>query len=158
MNLKLFFGKLLLFGKLVAVYLLSIVSFFILDLMLSFDGPDPIGFILYFITRAGLAVLISGLFFGIQVNSSKFRTELVLAMLIFGVPIISFTEVLRNLFGIFIKIPLPPYVSLMQSTLIMALVYEFPRLILLIVIKHVRTSGGSEMNARDVEDRGGNVD
>jgi len=53
-------------------------------------------------------------------------------MLIFGVPIISFVEAIP--FGI-IKLPLPPYVSLIQATLTMALVYEFPRLILFIVIK-----------------------
>jgi hypothetical protein len=56
-------------------------------------------------------------------------------MLIFGVPIFSFIEVLRNLSGILIKIPLPPYVSLMQATLTIALLYEFPRLILFIVIR-----------------------
>ena len=123
----------LLIVKLIAVYLLSIVSFFILDFMLAFGGPDPIGFIVYFITRAGLAVLISSLFFGIQVlNSSKLWIDFVLAMIIFGVPIISFIEAIP--FGI-IKIPLPPYVSLLQGTLILALLYEFPRLILLIVIK-----------------------
>ena len=125
--------------KLIAVYLFSIVSFFILDVMLAFGGPDPLGFIVYFITRAGLAVLISCLFFGIQVlNSPKLRIDFVLAMLIFGVPIISFIEILRNLFGFVIKIPLPPYVSLMRTTLTMALLYEFPRLILLIIIKHIR--------------------
>ena len=123
--------------KLIAVYLLSIVSFFILDFMLSFDGPSPIGFIVYSITRAGLAVFISSLFFGIQVfDSPKLRIDFVLAMLIFGVPIISFIEILRNLFGIFVRIPLPPsHVSLTQFTLIMALLYDFPRLILFFAIK-----------------------
>jgi len=125
--------KVLLFFKLIAVYLFSIVSFFILDVMLAFGGPEPIGFIVYFITRAGLAVLISSLFFGIQVlNSSKLWIDFVLAMLIFGVPIISFIEAIP--FGI-IEIPLPPYVSLMQAMLTMALIYEFPRLILFFAIK-----------------------
>ena len=130
MNLELFFGKISLLVKLVAVYLFSIVSFFILDIMLSFGGITLIGFIVYFITRAVLAVFILSLFFGIQARAM----DLVLAMLIFGVPIISLTEVL-TLFGIFIEIPLPPYVSLIQSTLIMALLYEFPRLILLLAIE-----------------------
>ena len=126
--------KVLLFVKLIAVYLFSIVSFFILDFMLAFGGPDPIGFIVYFITRAGLAVLISSLFFGIQVlNSSKLWIDFVLAMIIFGVPIISFTEAIP--FGI-VELPyLPPYVSLMQATLTMALLYEFPRLILFFAVK-----------------------
>jgi len=128
---------LIFFVKFIAVYLLSIVSFFILDLMLWFGivegGLNPIGFIVFFITRAGLADLTSNLFLGIQLsNSSKFSRDLVLAMLIFGVPILSFIEAIP--FGI-IEIPLPPYVSIMQATLIMALLYEFPRLILLIVIK-----------------------
>jgi len=140
MNHELFFSKLLLFVKLIAVYLLSIVSFFMTDVMLWFGivggGLDPLGFIIYFITRAGLAVFISSLFFGIQVlNSSKLEIDFVLAMLIFGVPIISFTEILRNLVGIIIELPRPPYVSLTQSIFIMALLYEFPRLILLIAIK-----------------------
>jgi len=126
----------LLIVKLIAVYLFSIVSFFILDLMLAFGGPDPLGFIVYFITRAGLAVLISCLFFGIQVlNSPKLRIDFLLAMLIFGVPIMSFIEAIP--YGI-ITLPLPPYVSLTQATLTMALLYEFPRLILLIIIKHIR--------------------
>ena len=136
MNRDLFFSKLLLFVKLIAVYLLSIVTFVILDVMLAFAGPDPLGLIVYFITRAGLAVLISCLFFGIQVlNSPKLRIDFVLAMLIFGIPIISFTEILRNLTGIFITLPLPPYVSFMQFTLTMALIYEFPRLILFFAVK-----------------------
>jgi len=126
----------LLIVKLIAVYLFSIVTFFILDLMLAFGGPDPLGFIVYFITRAGLAVLISCLFFGIQVlNSPKLRIDFLLAMLIFGVPIMSFIEAIP--YGI-ITLPLPPYVSLTQATLTMALLYEFPRLILLIIIKHIR--------------------
>jgi len=133
MNRDLFFSKLLLFVKLIAVYLLSIVTFVILDVMLAFGGPDPLGLIVYFITRAGLAVLISCLFFGIQVlNSPKLRIDFVLAMLIFGVPIISFIEVIP--YGI-IELPLPPYVSFMQFTLTMALVYEFPRLILFFAVK-----------------------
>ena len=143
----------LFFVKVIAVYFLSVVSFFVMDVMLWFgivSGEfNPIGFVLFFITRAGLAVFISSLFFGIQVlNSSKLEIDFVLAMLIFGVPIVSFTEILRSLTGIFIKIPpdvirqfLPPYVSLLQGTLIMALLYEFPRLILLIVIK--RFLGGT---------------
>ena len=123
----------LLIVKLIAVYLFSIVSFFILDLMLAFGGPDPLGFIVYFITRAGLAVLISSLFFGIQVlNSPKLWIDFLLAMIIFGVPIISFTEAIP--FGI-VELPLPPYVSLMQATLTMALLYEFPRLILFFAVK-----------------------
>jgi len=123
----------LLFVKLIVVYLFSIVSFFVLDFMLAFGGPDPIGFIIYFITRAGLAVLISCLFFGIQVlNSPKLRIDFLLAMLIFGVPIISFIEAIP--FGI-IELPLPPYVSFMQFTLTLALIYEFPRLILFFVVK-----------------------
>ena len=126
----------LLIVKLIVVYLFSIVSFFILDVMLAFGGPDPIGLIVYSITRAGLAVLISSLFFGIQVlNSSKLWIDFVLAMLIFGVPIMSFIEAIP--YGI-ITLPLPPYVSLTQATLTMALLYEFPRLILLIIIKHIR--------------------
>ncbi len=141
------FSKLLLFVKLITVYLFSIVSFFILDVMLWFgivsSGLNPSVFILFIITRAGLAVLISSLFFGIQVlNSSKLWIDFVLAMLIFGVPILSLTEILRNLFGIFIKIPpdvirqfLQPHIPLTQVTPILALLYEFPRLILLIVVK-----------------------
>jgi hypothetical protein len=130
----------LLVVKLIAVYLLSIVSYFILDVMVWFDivssGLNPFVFILFIITRAGLAVFILSLFLGIQVlNSSKLGIDFVLAMLIFGVPIFSFIEVLRNLSGILIKIPLPPYVSLMQATLTIALLYEFPRLILFIVIR-----------------------
>ena len=123
----------LLLVKLIAVYLFSIVSFIILDVLLAFGGPDPIGLIIYFITRAGLAVLISSLFFGIQVlNSSKLWIDFVLAMIIFGVPIISFIEAIP--YGI-IELPLPPYVSFMQFTLTMASIYEFPRLILLFAIK-----------------------
>lgn len=147
MNLELPFGKLLLLVKLIAVYLLSIVSFFMTDLMVWFgivaSGINPIAFILFIITRAGLAVFILSLFFGIQVlNSPKLEIDFVLAMLIFGVPILSLTEILRNLFGIFIKIPpdvirqfLQPHIPLTQVTPILALLYEFPRLILLIVIK-----------------------
>jgi len=128
----------LLIVKLIAVYLISIVSYFFLDLMVWIDivssGFNPIVFILFIITRAGLAVFILSLFFGTQVlNSSKLRIDFVLAMLIFGVPIISFIEAIP--FGI-VELPyLPPYVSLMQATLTMALLYEFPRLILFIVIK-----------------------
>jgi len=86
--------------------------------------------------RAVFAYLVSRLVLGSKESDSyDLRRDLVLAMLIFSVPILSFTEVLQILFGIFIKIPLPPYVSIMQLTLIMALLYEFPRLILLIVIK-----------------------
>jgi len=140
MNLELFFGKIPLLIKLIAVYLLSIVSFFILDGMLWFGivegGLNPIGYILYIIMRAVFAYLVSRFVLGSkESDSSDLRRDLVLAMLIFGVPILSFTEVLRNLFGIVIELPLPPYVSIMQVTLIMALLYEFPRLILLIVIK-----------------------
>ena len=140
MNLELFFGKIPLLIKLIAVYLLSIVSFFILDGMLWFGivegGLNPIGYILYIIMRAVFAYLVSRFVLGSkESDSSDLRRDLVLAMLIFGVPILSFTEVLRILFGIVIELPLPPYVSIMQFTLIMALLYEFPRLILLIVIK-----------------------
>ena len=140
MNLELFFGKIPLLIKLIAVYLLSIVSFFILDCMLWFGivegGLNPIGYILYIIMRAVFAYLVSRFVLGSkESDSSDLRRDLVLAMLIFGVPILSFTEVLRILFGIVIELPLPPYVSIMQFTLIMALLYEFPRLILLIVIK-----------------------
>lgn len=140
MNLELFFGKLPPLVKLIAVYLLSIVSYFILDLLVWFDivasGLNPIVFILFIMTRAVFAYLVSLFILGSKESDSyDLRRDLVLAMLIFGVPILSFTEVLRILFGIFIKIPLPPYVSIMQLTLIMALLYEFPRLILLIVIK-----------------------
>ena len=138
MNLELFFGKIPLLVKLIAVYLLSIVSFFMTDLMVWFGivagGLNPIAFILYIIMRAVFAYLVSRFVLGSK-ESDDLRRELVLATLIFGVPILSFTEVLRILFGISIEIPLPPYVSIMQATLIMALLYEFPRLILLIVIK-----------------------
>jgi len=137
-NLELFFGKIPLLVKLIAVYLLSIVSFFMTDLMVWFGivagGLNPIAFILYIIMRAVFAYLVSRFVLGSK-ESDDLRRELVLATLIFGVPILSFTEVLRILFGISIEIPLPPYVSIMQATLIMALLYEFPRLILLIVIK-----------------------
>ena len=140
MNLELFFGKIPLFVKLIVVYLLSIVSFFMTDLMVCFGiiagGLNPIVFILYIIMRAVFAYLVSRFVLGSKESDSyDLRRELVLAMLIFGVPILCFTEVLRILSGIFIEIPLPPYVSLMRLTLDMALLYEFPRLILLIVIK-----------------------
>ena len=133
-------SKLLLLVKLIVVYLLSIVSFFMTDLMVCFGiiagGINPITFILIIITRAGLAILISCLFFGIQVlNNPKLEIDFILAMIIFGVPIMSFIEAIP--YGI-ITLPLPPYVSLMQATLTMALLYEFPRLILLIIIKHIR--------------------
>ena len=129
----------IIFVKLIAVYLLSIVSYLILGQFVLFGiiegGLHPIGFILFFITRAGFADLVSSLFLGIQEsNSSDFGRDLVLAMLIFGVPILSLTEILRLLFGIWIKLPLP-YVSLMQFTILGALIYEFPRLVLFIVIK-----------------------
>jgi len=146
MNIELFFGKLPPLVKLIAVYLLSIVSFFILDLLVWYNivasGHNLIGFILYIITRAVFAYLVSRLVLGSKESDSyDLRRDLVLAILIFGVPLLSFTEIFRNLFGISIKIPLPPSVSIMQLTLIMALLYEFPRLILLIAIK--RFLGGT---------------
>ena len=144
----------LFFVKVLAVYLFSILSFLILDLVpwigVVEGGLTPIGFVFCLITRAYLADLISKKYLGIQSSSSKLRIDLVLAMLIFGVPIMSSIEILRSLSGIFIKIPLPPYVSLTQSTLIMALFYEFPRLILLIAIKRflygTRAKRGYEFN------------
>ena len=140
MNLELYLGKIPLVVKLIAIYLLSIVTFFMLDVMLWFGilagGFNPIGFILYFIMRAVLADFVSNLFFGVKVSiGSKLNIGQTSAILIFGVPIISFTEVLRNLFGIIIELPRPPYVSLTQFTLFMALLYEFPRLIMVIIIK-----------------------
>jgi len=139
-NLELYLGKIPLVVKLIAIYLLSIVSFFMTDLMVCFGiiagGFNLIVFILYFIMRAVLADFVSNLFYGIKVSiGSKLNTGQTSAILIFGVPIISFTEVLRILFGISIKLPQLPYVSLTQSTLIMASLYEFPRLILVIIIK-----------------------
>jgi len=108
------------------------------DLMVCFGiiagGFNPIVFIIYIIMRAVFAYLVSRFVLGSK-ESDDLRRELVLATLIFGVPLMSFIEILRNLFGILIEIPLPPYVSLMQATLIMALLYEFPRLILFIIIK-----------------------
>jgi len=140
MNLELFFSKIPLFIKLIVVYLISIVSLFMTDLMVWFgivdSGLNPIGFIVFFIMRAVFAYLVSRFVLGSKESDSyDLRRDLVLAILIFGVPLLSFTEIFRNLFGISIKIPLPPYVSIMQLTLVMALLYEFPRLILLIVIK-----------------------
>ena len=126
--------------KFIAVYLLSIVSFFMTDLMVVFGiiagGFNPIVFILYIIMRAVFAYLVSRFVLGSkESDSSDLRRDLILAIIVFGFPILSFTEVLRILFGFFVEIPLPPYVSIMRLTLIMALLYEFPRLILLIVIK-----------------------
>ena len=131
------FSKLPLFVKLIAVYLVSVLSFFILDFLLWIgivsSGLNPVSFIFFLIMRVGLADLVSDLFLGTQVfNSPKFWASLILEMLIFGVPIISFVEAIP--FGI-IELLLPPYVSIMQTTLILALLYEFPRLILLIVVK-----------------------
>jgi len=145
MNLELFFNKIPLFVKLIAVYLTSIVSFFMTDLMVWFGivagGINPIAFILYIVMRAVFGYLVSRFVLGSK-ESDDLRRELVLATLIFGAPLMSFIEVLRILSGVSIKIPLPPhistlppYVSIMRLTLIMALLYEFPRLILLIVIK-----------------------
>lgn len=130
----------LFFVKFTCVYLLSVASFFILDIMLwsgiVAGGFTPIGFILFFITRAGLADLISNRFFGIQVSVSRnFKIDFLLAMLIFGVPLMSFIEVISNLFGVLIEIPRPQYASFMQFTLAMAFLYEFPRLILFLAIK-----------------------
>ena len=119
MNLELFFSKIPLFIKLIVVYVISIVSFFMTDLMVCFGiiagGINPIAFILYIIMRAVFAYLVSRFILGSKESDSyDLRRELVLASLIFGVPILSFTEVLRILFGIFIEIPLPPYVSIMR--------------------------------------------
>jgi hypothetical protein len=127
--------------KLIAVYLLSIVSYFILDLMVWFDilesGLNPIVFILFIIARAVFAYFVSRLVLGSkESDSSHLRRDIILAIIVFGVPVLSFTEVLGDLFGVLIKPPLPPsYVSLRQFTILCALLYEFPRLILLICIR-----------------------
>jgi hypothetical protein len=148
MNLELFFGKIpplvkliaVYLVKLIVVYLLSIVSYFILDFMVWYDivsrGLDPIVFISFIIARVVFAYLVSRLVLGSKESDiSNLRRDIILAIIVFGVPVLSFTEVLMSLFGIIIKIPLPPYVSIMQSTIIMALLYDFPRLVLLICIR-----------------------
>ena len=148
MNLGLFFGKIpplvkliaVYLVKLIVVYLLSIVSYFILDFMVWYDivsrGLDPIVFISFIIARVVFAYLVSRLVLGSkESDSSNLRRDLILAIIVFGVPLLAFNEVLMILFGIVIKLPHPPYVSIMQSTIIMALLYEYPRLVLLLAIE-----------------------
>jgi hypothetical protein len=104
--------------------------------MMVDGGFNPIGFIAFFITRAVFADMVSSLFLGIQATSrSKTIRDLVLAMPVFGIPIISFDEILRSFFGIFIQLPLPPYASFIHFTLALAMLYEFPRLLIFLAIK-----------------------
>lgn len=139
--------------KLVAVFILSALSFFITDFLIAVGWVLGVGGIniglsaaIFFFIRAGFAEWVAYTIMGIRGSKLRYR-DLALPALIYGTPLWTFNEVFplnplsELVFIIYSKwicilpVPQSEIISFIVAPLSFTLILDFPRLILFLAIK-----------------------
>ena len=141
-----------LIGRLLASFLLSVVSFFVFEVLFSAfilyggsDLEDWMVVLLVVFFRSGFAVMVSDLVMGVR--SGRLWADLLLGCLLYGVPSMILVDwlnlhsLINPLFawsyGVLQGIALPSGLGLLLGLSFQAFVLDFPRLMLFVAV--VRT-------------------